>query len=209
VEVSAVQYPGRENRWGETPVSEAGDLAREIFTAIRPELERERFAFFGHSLGAMMAYEVARLLRDSLSPEPAHLFISSRRAPHLEPSPPVLNNLPDAEFILKMGTLNGTPEKVLQNRELMSLLLPMLRADFRLDETYDWIPGAPLQQNFSIYGAEADLKVPQAHLEAWSDYTTGAATLTIFPGGHFYLKDPGSQLFPAMSLELQQLIGAG
>ena len=121
----------------------------------------------------------------------------------------VLNELPDDEFIFQMGTLNGTPPEVLQNRDLMDLLLPMLRADFTLDENYTWIPGAPLNQNFSIFGGEADLKVPQTHLEAWAEYTIGVSTMTIFPGGHFFLKDPGSELFPAMRLELGQLIAAG
>ncbi len=205
VEIRAVQYPGRETRWEEPPVADAGALADKITAGILPVLDGRPFVFFGHSLGALMAYEVTRRLVKKSGPQPEHLFLSARRAPPFEPSPPVLHLLDDEDFIIQMGTLNGTPPEVLQNRELMGLLLPMLRADFTLDETYRWAAGPPLHQNFSIFGAEADFKVPHAQLAAWSEFTRGASSLAIFPGGHFYFRDPGSGLYSALNRELVRL----
>ncbi len=207
VDVCAVQYPGRETRWGEPAIPDADVLADEIVTGMAPAFGDLPFAFFGHSLGAMMSFEVARRLRDAGGAEPVKLLLSGRRAPPFAPHPPILHPLTDAEFAREMGTLNGTPPEVLANRELMALLFPMLRADFRLDETYVFRAGEPLWQDFSIFGGAGDFKVPEGQLRSWAEHTTGASRFQRFAGDHFYLKDTRSAMFEALRGELEGMRG--
>ena len=205
VDICAVQYPGRETRWNEPPFSESSALAAAILDGIKSQMEDLPYAFFGHSLGSLMSFEVARLLVESGLPEPVRLFLSARRAPPFRPHPPEMTGLPDSEFKKNLSELNGTPSAVLENTELMALLMPALRADFSLDENYRYQDGPVLHQRFTIYGGVEDFRVPEEQLRAWRDFTKGESSTRIFPGDHFYLKDPHSPLYPALSQELQQL----
>jgi medium-chain acyl-[acyl-carrier-protein] hydrolase len=206
VDVCAVQYPGRETRWGELPESDAGRLSAGIAAGLGASLGEIPFAFFGHSLGALIAFEVARLLRAAGEPEPRRMFLSGRRAPQFKPHPPVFHPLNDQEFAETMGTLNGTPREVLDSPELMGALMPILRADFTLDELYVHQPGEPLWQDFSIYGGRDDAKVPEDHLRSWAGYTRGESRFRLFPGDHFYLRDMASAMFGVLGGELEETI---
>jgi surfactin synthase thioesterase subunit len=186
VELLAVQYPGRENRIAEAPINQLAPLLDDLVIAIQNYLDKP-FAFFGHSLGALVAFELARRLTDHSGTHLLHLFASSCYAPQLpDPTEPIYA-LPDAAFKAKLGGLNGMPAEVLENQELMSLLTPILRADFEVCETYQYQDADPLDCDMTAMGGLKDIHVPRSSLQAWQAQTTAAFTVRMFPGDHFYI----------------------
>ncbi|WP_310598895.1 alpha/beta fold hydrolase [Desulfobulbus sp.] len=186
VQVCGVQLPGRENRITEAPHTDLRLLVEQMFAGLLPFLNKP-FAFFGHSLGAKLAFELARLLRKKHQPQPRHLFVAGSRAPHLrEPRP--LHQLPEHVFIEELRRYEATPEVLLANKELMAFYLPLLRADFTVDETYVYAEEAPLPCPLTVYGGLADKEVAQEELEAWQRHSTGIFCCRMFAGNHFFIK---------------------
>jgi medium-chain acyl-[acyl-carrier-protein] hydrolase len=205
VEVWPIQPPGRETRMLEAPFTQLMKLAQAIEQAIRPYLDKP-FAFLGHSMGARVCFEVARLLRQHGGPSPVGLLISADRAPQLpNPNAPI-HALPKAKFLAELRRLNGTPESVLQYADLMELLLPLLRADLTLIETYAYQPQAPLDCPISAMGGLQDPEANRQELEAWREQTRGAFTLRMFPGDHFFLASSKAAVLAALSQDLKQLV---
>lgn len=189
IEICPVQLPGRESRLREERLDSVEAVLDALPRALEPYLDLP-FAFFGHSMGALLAYELThRLERDGRS-LPARLLLSGRRAPQVPDDEPPIYDLPDDEFKAELRKLNGTPEAVLEHPELMELLLPVLRADFTLCETYEYEPRAPLPVPISAYGGLSDHKVEREALEAWSERTRGGFKLRMFEGDHFFLHGP-------------------
>src|SRR5205814_4666171 len=143
IEACPIQLPGRESRLLEAPFSQLFSLIEPVAQALLPYLDMP-CAFFGHSMGALVSFELARYLRRQHGLSPVHLFVSGRRAPQLSDPDPPIHPLPEAEFLEELRSLKGTPEEVLQNTELLQLLLPLLRADFAVCETYAYAPETPL-----------------------------------------------------------------
>jgi medium-chain acyl-[acyl-carrier-protein] hydrolase len=201
-----IQYPGRETRWNEPAIKNAKTLAAQIAGSILPLLEDRPFAFFGHSFGALLAFEVSHILKSNQMPTPKRLFVSARRAPHIHAETPELSTLNDHALIEKLRQFNGTPAAVLESEEMMALMAPIIRADFEADETYrpDWT--SLLDVDMSIYGGKRDSHVPYKKLSAWAKHTTGASTIHTFSGDHFYLNDLGSSMFGIMEQELLQYL---
>lgn len=197
VEVVAVQPPGREGRLFEAGFERMELLVRAVADALRPLLDRP-YILFGHSMGALTAYELTRLLRREGQPAPAHLVVSGCVAPHLPSRRRAIHGLPDAEFKEELRKLNGTPQEVLENQELLSLLMPPLRRDFTVVETYVHAPEPALDVPLSAFGGDQDPNVLPEDLEGWAAHTTAAFQMQIFPGDHFYLHRPGSQLRPTV-----------
>jgi surfactin synthase thioesterase subunit len=186
IELIAVQYPGRESRIAEAPVNQLAPLLDGLTAAIESYLDKP-FAFFGHSLGALVAFELARRLVDKTGSPLVHFFASSCYAPQLpDPAEPIFA-LPEVEFKAKLGGLNGMPVEVLENKELMSLLLPILRADFEVCETYHYQDAVPLDCDLTAMGGLRDIHVPRSSLQAWKAQCTGVFTVRMFPSDHFYL----------------------
>jgi medium-chain acyl-[acyl-carrier-protein] hydrolase len=204
IEVRALSLPGRGRRMQEPPCPTMATLRESIAAAIEPELSL-RFAFFGHSLGAMVAFEVALLLRTRGLPSPARLVVSGCPAPS-EPLPyPPLHRLPDRDLIEALASLEATPAQVLADTELMDLLLPMIRADLAIGETYVFAGQAPLHCPISVLGGEDDPLVSRAMLEAWARHTRAPLRLRLFPGGHLdYLSDREAGLPAALAAELAE-----
>ncbi|MEM1205128.1 MAG: thioesterase domain-containing protein [Acidobacteriota bacterium] len=207
IEAVPVQPPGRENRLMETPLRRMDDLANALVPELLPHLDRP-FAFFGYSLGATLAYEVALRLQRLHGKPPAHLMVAARRAPHLPPSREAIHDLPEDAFIERLRELDGTPEEALANPELMELLLPLLRADFEVVETYEPIQRPAVATTVTALGGLADPDVEREHLEAWSGYGQEPFRVRMFPGGHFFLHDEGTRtsLIQAVIQELQPLL---
>jgi medium-chain acyl-[acyl-carrier-protein] hydrolase len=201
VDVCAVQPPGRGNRLGEAPFVRLDDLLPPLVDALLPLLDLP-YAFFGHSLGALVALELARRLRARVGAQPAVLLVSACRAPQLPDHASPIHELPDDRFLARLAQVNGIPAEVLENRDLLDLLLPLLRADVEMAETYRWQPGAPLGCRITALGSEGDPFVPRADVDAWRVHTTGSFSARTLPGAHFFIHTAESELLEVISGEL-------
>lgn len=205
VEVCAAQLPGRGSRVREPPVTDLGALVRALADALEISLDRP-YAFFGHSVGSLICFELARHLRERGGPQPVHLFASGRRAPQLPDTQRVIHDLPEPEFIEELRRLQGTPPEVLEHPELMQLLSPVLRADFSLSEMYAYESGPPLQCPISAFGGLQDEEVGREELEGWKEQTTGRFKLRMMPGNHFFLNDGQHSLLRSIAEDLSPFI---
>jgi medium-chain acyl-[acyl-carrier-protein] hydrolase len=197
-----VQLPGREARLLETPFNSLPPLVERLSQALLPYLDRP-FALFGHSMGSVIAFELARFLRREHSLEPAYLFVSGRFAPQIPEPEPHSYDLAEPEFIEELRRLNGTPKEVLAHPELMQLITPMLRADFRLIQTYSYASGEPLSCAITAFGGLEDADVTREHLEGWREQTRGPFTLRMLPGDHFFLHTAQEQILRTISRQLR------
>ncbi|MFW5810398.1 MAG: thioesterase II family protein [Thermodesulfobacteriota bacterium] len=186
VEVCPIRLPGRENLIGTAPFRRIGDLTEALIGDLIPFLDRP-YAVFGHSMGALLGFELVRALRRREVPLPRRLLVSGCWAPQVPFPHNPLHNLPRNEFITRLREYGGTPEAVLDHAELMDLFVPVLRADFELVETYTHIPEKPLACPISAFGGEWDEKVSHEDLTKWAALTESDFKLTLFPGDHFFL----------------------
>ncbi len=203
IEVCPVELPGRGKRIAESPFSWMPPLVEAAGRGLLPYLDKP-FAFFGHSLGAVVGFELARLLQRRHNLSPVQLFVSGHRAPQIARDYPPVHGLPDSEFAEEVRRLHGTPDEVLDHAELRELLLPILRADFAASETYAFEAGAPLTCPLSAFGGLQDEHVTREHLEAWHEHTTAPFRARMLPGDHFFLNTSRSMLIAAIAGELNQ-----
>jgi len=200
VELCRIQLPGRESRLSERPMDRLPALVNELMAATRPLLDVP-FAFFGHSMGALVSFELARALRREYGLAAEHLFASAWRAPQL-PLGTQLHRLPESEFIDRLqARFSGIPEGVLRDRELLDMMLPVLRADLAVCETYEYSDEAPFGCPISVFGGVDDHWVNASELAAWSVHTTRSMNVTMFPGDHFFISD-GRQRVPQQVAEI-------
>ncbi|MGH9898896.1 MAG: thioesterase II family protein, partial [Pyrinomonadaceae bacterium] len=182
-------------------------LVQSIYQDILPFLDKP-FVFFGHSMGALLSFELARLLRKEHGengPAPEHLFVSATEAPHQRQKEPRLSELPYDELVPELRRFNGMPKEVLENEELMHLLLPMLRADFTLCDAYEYIPEPPLACPMTVFRGLEDHEVKREELEAWKEQTTGPFSIRMLPGDHFYIHASQALLLRVLSQELRRI----
>jgi medium-chain acyl-[acyl-carrier-protein] hydrolase len=204
VETHILDMPGREARIREPGFVQVESLVRAVDVAIRPYLQQP-FVFFGHSMGALVSFEVARMLRRQHSIEPRALFLSGRGAPQL-PIELTTYNLPHDEFIQDLRLKGGTPEEVLTHPELLDLLIPVLRSDFQLCQTYEYHDEPPLTCQITALGGLNDEFVPREDLEQWREQTSGPFQVRMFPGDHFFLHSAQLQLLQMLARDLVQVI---
>ncbi|MFC5286560.1 thioesterase II family protein [Actinokineospora guangxiensis] len=182
-----VQLPGRESRMGETPYDRVEDIADDLAGALFADATglRTPYALFGHSMGAIVAFALAQRLRERGLPEPVHLFVSGRQAPHLRTSLPDLRHLGITELAAELATLGGTPRQVLDNPDLLGMIAPLLRADFAVNETYRHTGEAALDIPVTAFAAAADPRASVHQVDGWREATAGAFHLHRLPGDHF------------------------
>ena len=202
-EVYLIQLPGRERRLSEPAFKRIEPLIEELKSAILPHLNQP-FAFFGYSMGSLIAFELTRHLRRDYQIYPQHLFVCAYRSPQLPKTKPPIHNLPDAEFLEELRSLNGTPEEILANDELMALLMPTLRADFAVIETYNYYDEPPLNCPVTAYGGLEGTEANREELAAWSSQTNHNFNLHMLPGNHFFINSARSQLLQLVYSECNQ-----
>jgi medium-chain acyl-[acyl-carrier-protein] hydrolase len=205
IEVCAIQLPGRENRLREQAFTHLTPLVETLAQVLRPYLSLP-FAFFGHSMGTLIGFELAREFRRQRLPSPLHLLVSGRRAPQLLDDEPPIHDLPEPEFVAELRRLSGTPEAVLQNAELMQLLIPVLRSDFAINETYTYTPEEPLGCPISAFGGTEDEETTQEDLAAWREQTRVSFRLQMFPGDHFFLNSIRTPFIQALAQDLYRYL---
>jgi pyochelin biosynthetic protein PchC len=191
VELLAVRYPGREDRFRDPLLGSVAELADPIAEACA-SLTDLPLAFFGHSMGAMVAYETARRLAGG--PQPRALFVSSRPAPG-QPARHGMSTASDDELIADLTELGGTDAEFLKYPELLELVLPVLRNDYAVVDHYQPDPGAaPLEIPVTGYFGDAEKHVDEPRVAAWAELTNGPFALRSFTGGHFYLAEHTREL---------------
>ena len=202
VEVCGIQLPGHGNRLREPLIDRMEPLVAALTPMLVPYLDRP-FAFFGHSMGAMIGFELAHRLRRQHGLEPIHLFVSGRCAPQTPVTEPPTYNLPEPQLLEELRRLNGTPKEVFEQPELLKLMIPLMRTDFELCQTYAHSPEPPLNCPITVFGGLEDHDTPQTDLEAWRTQTTGAFRLYTLPGDHFFIHSSQPFILQVISQELQ------
>ncbi|MET8778476.1 thioesterase domain-containing protein [Nocardia sp. NPDC004654] len=199
VELCAVELPARHRHLGQTPMRGFGELVDAAVAQVVP-LTDLPFAFFGHSLGALTAFEVARRLPAGVAPEV--LFLAASVAPHL-PRPGRLSSLSDDQFLSAVGHYGGIPPEVMDTPEVMALFLPALRSDFEIFDDYRFVPHPPPACPVHLYGGRDDRQVAATQLEAWRDVLPGIRSTELLPGGHFFLVDQRDALVDSIADKLR------
>lgn len=204
VEVVMVTPPGREHRLGELAHRQIAPLVEELAGQVGPLLDRP-YAFFGHSMGALVAFELARRFESQGAAPPELVMLSAFRSPDL-PNPNRVHDLPD-EVLKVVLRREGVDEKVLQNEELMAAMLPTLRADFEACDSYRYTDGPPLSCPLALYAGAGDARVPARDLEGWRRQSTAEhVSLTVLPGTHFFLHTAHEQLTDDVSQHLARAL---
>jgi medium-chain acyl-[acyl-carrier-protein] hydrolase len=205
IEFCSVHYPGHDATRTEALLSELSLLLDLLVPAIA-SYGAIPCAFFGHSMGALVSFELARQLRRQRMPGPVHLIVSGHRAPQLPNPRPSIHRLPDVEFQAQLRELGGTPEMVLQDPELMELLLPVLRADFAMCENYTYATEEPLDCSITAFGGNNDAKLSREELSAWQTQTRKSFSIRRFPGGHFFVQTAHLLVLRMLGEDLKQTL---
>lgn len=187
IETCAVQLPGRESRLREPALERIDAIVDALLPVLRPHLDLP-FAFFGHSMGAVVASELTAALARDGGPTPTHLFLSARRAPHLPDPDPPLTGLGDDDFVAEINRrYGGIPPEVARDREILELLLPCLRSDIEALESHRAGIVPRIACPLVVFGGTEDRRATQPELEAWSAFASGSFRVRMFPGDHFYI----------------------
>lgn len=205
VELWAAQPPGRETRLAEPPVSALGVLVDSLADALEWG-DDVPWAIFGHSLGALVGFELARQVRERGGRGPALLIASARHAPDTPRREPPVDALSDDEFVARLQRLNGIRPEILAHAELMAMLLPILRADFRAYQRYCYQPQAPLETPLAVFGGLADPDLNREDLEKWRPHSARFRGVRMFAGDHFYLQAHPDEVVGAVLRELGDLL---
>jgi medium-chain acyl-[acyl-carrier-protein] hydrolase len=204
VELCGVQLPAREGRFKEPAYTRLTDLVRDL-AEVFGSATGVPFAFFGHSMGALVAFALARELRRTHFRGPELLMVSSCRAPQRPDPDPPIHALPEPEFLQELRELNGTPEAIFRDAELLQLLIPILRADFEVCETFEYQHERPLDCPIAAFGGVGDPDVSREDLEAWSEQTSASFSLRMFQGDHFYFADQPAALLEELVGHMEQI----
>lgn len=203
VEVLAVQYPGRQDRWQEPLIDNVVELAERSLEELRPSIDRP-VALFGHSMGASVAFEVARRLERS-GIEPAWLIASGRTSP-TRPREDTVHLLSDSGLLAEMSRTGGTDMSLLQDEEILRMVMPALRNDYKAAETYRYSPGPLLNCPITALVGREDPKATVEQADAWREVTTGPFDLRDFDGGHFYLSAWPDDVVDVLSRTLTTIV---
>lgn len=204
LDIRPLELPGRGSRSGEPLATDLIDLAAQLARELRGETCRP-YALFGHSLGSLLAFELACAIRAQGLPPPRALVVSGGSAPALRDYLRFRQPLDDEQLLHELGSLQGTPSAALQDAELMALMLPVVRADFLLCGRYRYQPTAALQCPLHVF-AGTDDRASAEQLQAWSEHTDVSFSLDFFPGGHFFIHEHESAVLERLAARLSTCI---
>ena len=207
-EVLGVQLPGRESRLFERPLTSMPELVTSLADEIEAWLDRP-YALFGHSMGALIAFELARAIRRRGLPPPTYLFASACAAPHRTSARRDLSQLSDSDLVAEIERLRTGADAAMQHAEFLDLLLPALRADCALCATYKWQREAPLDCPIAAFGGQRDAAFTRPDLEAWSCHTTGRFDARVYPGDHFYCDGRNAATLRSLVRALESRLARG
>lgn len=205
IELIAVQLPGRENRFHEAPIRTAGTAVNEISAVLESYFDKP-FAFFGHSMGALLSYETTRTLARNKKNLPEHLFISGRFSPDTIRNKSSVHNLPEDLFLAEIQKYGGLPEKILEDAEMRSFFFPTLRADMEMCEKYIYERTSALTIPITVYNGLTDEGVNPSEKNGWEDMTEMSCEIKYFAGGHFFFKDSPNEFFGQLRKDLEKLV---
>ncbi|HEY0696446.1 MAG TPA: alpha/beta fold hydrolase [Micromonospora sp.] len=203
IEVVPVEPPGRGSRIMESPLTSVEAITNDLIDRVVKRIDRP-YAIFGHSLGALVAFELARRLEYGQGRPVSHLFVSGHAAPQLPLPPDNDYLLPDAEFKVRLRELAGTPEEVLADEDLLDLVVPIIRADFQAADTYQWRPGLRLNCPMTVYGGQHDPEAMPDTLPRWKEHTTARCDVRVLPGNHFFLHHEERALLDGIAEDLER-----
>ena len=205
VEVWAIGLPGRESRVREPPFTDMAPLIADVIGFITSRLTSP-YMFFGHSMGALISFEVARAMRAAAGDGPAHIVVSAHRAPHLPYRHRRIHDRGDEEIVARLKRLGGAAEAALSDRELRNLVLPTIRADLAMCERYVYEDGDPLMCSLTAFAGSDDAEVSREEIAAWRSHTRGAFALRVLPGGHFFLDTARALFLRLLARDMQQIL---
>jgi medium-chain acyl-[acyl-carrier-protein] hydrolase len=203
IEICAIQYPGHGNRIGDRLRYHVDDLIESILPDVTTRLDIP-YAFFGHSLGALVGYEISKKLPTQGSL--VHVFVSAHRAPQIPDPNPTLHNLDDLTFLDRIVKLGGMEKELIQSKELVEIILPILKADFTICENYQFQDKYILDCPVSVFGGLEDLYISRNDLLAWKELTSRAFSLRMFPGDHFFIRKSQYYILQVIARELNQFL---
>lgn len=207
VRIVAIQLPGREERFSEEPLLSIGKVIDGLFPEISSLLnETASYSIFGHSIGALVGFELARKVRSILLPKV--LIISAAGAPQLNFKRELIGHLPDKDFVEKLKIYNGLPESLIENNELLNMFIPMLRADLSILEGYKYKESQPLEFPILALGGSEDPIISAKDIGSWCVQTRQLFTMRIFNGDHFFIKNNQEQVLKYISQTIQENIKA-
>lgn len=187
IELLSIQLPGRENRIGESPYLPLSNIVNAIYESLIL-LPDKPFIFFGHSLGGLIAFEVAKMLVHKKQQLPKYFIVSGHRPPHIASDAKKLHLLPDHEFIHSVNDIyQGINDEILNNQEFLDLLIPRLRADISLTETYHYCESSPLPIPIHALCGQSDPTISPVKMLEWSQHTMGEFSIHVFSGDHFFI----------------------
>lgn len=186
-ELVAIQLPGHETRFDEPLLYDKEEIINELLKAFINYNDKP-YIFFGHSLGALISFELIKALRKAEYFSPSHLIVSGRRAPHISSRMLPIHHLPDKEFLEKILRYDGLTQEMLGNEDLMKLILPVLRADFKVSETYKYVPDLPFDFDITAMGGTGDLTTFEEDIKEWESHTSRRFKYFSYSGNHFFIK---------------------
>ena len=207
IDLCLVHLPGRAKRLREQAFTQTIPLVKTIADYMALETAGP-YALYGHSMGATIAFELARELIRRRCPAPLHLFVSGRCAPQCPRTQPRIFDLPHDEFIAELRNLNGTPREVLENPELLELFLGLLRADFELVDTYQYDPAEQLSCPITVYGGLHDKEVSEESCQAWKEQTSASCKVKMVEGDHFFIRTPTPEFVAAFRNDVLSAVPA-
>jgi medium-chain acyl-[acyl-carrier-protein] hydrolase len=205
VELCAVQFPGRQQRASEAPFKRMPLAVQALEGALAPLLDLP-FVIFGNCTGSLAAFELARRLRSRSAVEPLALIVSCCRAPQMPDRDTPIHPLSDDELLKELNRLGGTPPAIIDHPELRALMLPTLRADFELAETYAYREDEPLRCPLFVYGGKQDSIVAPEELDGWREQTTGRFSVEMLDGGHYLIETARAEMLTRIAAALDDVM---